>query len=292
MAIAAWPAYLLGPLFLLVGIAFAAAFYFLASPPEKRWTPPGKALGLTFSHLGQDRVFVLFGVFAILGHIVQVNLLNPVTRAWWLDVTGFDFAGFLYSIEGEFVPSLGALHWGPLLFVMFWVYLVLHNAFIFVAPFFLAYTGERRITRRLLVSYLVIWMLAFPGFTFFPATNPTVYLGLESVLDRVIPGTTELFYRGTTIDNTIPSLHVGLATLIMLHGLHSSNPRFRRTVIVYAPAVAFSVVYLQVHWALDIVAGVIVALLAYAAGLALEKRIAPCPDAYAPTTRQDPGPGD
>ncbi len=279
---------LLGPLFLLVGLTFAAAFYFFASPPEKRYTSPGKALGLTLSRLAQDRRFVLFGVIAIIGHVVQVNLLNPVTREWWLDLTGFDFAGFLYAIEGELVPWLSTLHWGPLLFVLFWVYLVLHNAFIFIAPFFLAYTGERRIVRRLLVSYLMIWLFALPGFTFFPATNPTVYLGLDSVLDRVIPGTTALFYRGTTIDNTIPSLHVGLATLIMLHGLHSVNPRFRRTVVVYAPTVAFSVVYLQVHWALDIVAGVLVALLAYGAGLALEKRIGPRRDTYGAT----PGHGD
>lgn len=280
MAIDPLPGYVLGPLFLGVALAFIALFFRFASPPGQQPRGVVEPVRTVLERLGQDRLFVIFGLIALAGHTIQVNLLNPITREWWLGVTGFDFAGLLYRIEGDLVPSLSALHWGPLLFVLFWLYLVLHNAFVIIAPMFFAYTGERRLARRLLVSYLVIWSMALVGFTFFPADNPTIYLGLDSVLDRVIPGTTELFYRGTTIDNTIPSLHVGLATLIMLHGLGSRNPRLRRSVIIYAPAIAFSIIYLQVHWAIDILAGATVAILAYLIGGVLERRIRPVPDAY------------
>jgi membrane-associated phospholipid phosphatase len=289
MAVNPWPPYVLTPLFLTAALLFVAVFFLLVPPPGQRPTHPVAAARLTLTRIGQDRIFLLFGVLALTAHIVQVNLLNPITREWAKGLFGDEFAAqILYSIEGDLVPSLSALHWWPLLFVVYWVYLVFHNTLVIVAPFFFAYTGERRIARRLLVSYLIIWLLAFPGFTLFPATNPTVFLGLESVLDKVIPGTTELFYRGTTIDNTIPSLHVGLATLIMLHGLHSKNPRLRRILMVYAPLIAFSIVYLQVHWALDILAGALVALIAYLAGCALEKRIAPAGDTYEDVAHKRP----
>lgn len=280
MAVDPLPSYILGPLFLFVALAFIAVFFRFASPPEQKPRGVKESVQAVRSRLGHDRLYLIFGLCAVAGHIIQVNLLNPVTREWWLGVTGYDFAGLIYSIEGDLVPSLSALHWGPLLFVMFWLYLVLHNTFVIIAPMFLAYTGERRLARRLLVSYLAIWAMALVGFTFFPADNPTIYLGLDSVLDRVIPGTTDLFYRGTTIDNTIPSLHVGLATLVMLHGLHAKNPRLRLSVLVYAPAIAFSIVYLQVHWALDIVAGVAVAVVAYFIGKTVEHRVRPVQDRY------------
>lgn len=280
MAVDPLPSYVLGPLFLVVALTFIGLFFRFASPPEQKPRGLKEPVQTVRSRFGQDRLYLTFGLCAVAGHIIQVNLLNPVTRKWWLGVTGYDFAGLIYSIEGDLVPSLSALHWGPLLFVMFWLYLVLHNTFVIIAPMFLAYTGERRLARRLLVSYLAIWSMALVGFTFFPADNPTIYLGLDSVLDRVIPGTTGLFYRGTTIDNTIPSLHVGLATLVMLHGVHAKNPRLRASVLVYAPAIAFSIVYLQVHWALDIVAGVAVAVIAYFIGKNVERRVRPVSDRY------------
>jgi len=246
------------------GLAFAAVFVAWATPRAAWRAGIVVALRRGFDRLLASWAWFLPGAGVALFHLVAVNFIEPNLRPWWLATTGVDFTAGIVAIEDGFVRSFDAIHTPVLTWLVTWFYLAVHHGFVVIAPIWLLATGETRLGRRLIVGIVATYLLAQPGFLLLPIDNPTVhYHGADAptLMESVFPGVDAVFYRGTTIDNTLPSMHIGLAFLGFWHGRQSSNRRMRVFATVYAPLVAFSVLYLQVHWALDVVGGILVAWL-------------------------------
>lgn len=192
-------------------------------------------------------------------HHLAVHFLDPLAAQWVRNATGIEFTKLVLLIEGDLVRQAVSYHWEPLTTVLVYFYLVFHAFMIFFAPAFVVVTEQGRNVRTALLLYPVVYLLALPFLLFFPVPNPQVYFGLPSALELVIPGVEAIFYTFTTVDNTLPSLHVAMASAIALLSYRcSGNRRFRGLSLLYAVLVALTVVYLPIHWLLDVAGGVLV----------------------------------
>ena len=114
------------------------------------------------------------------------------------------------------------------------------------------------LTRRVLWSYILVEFLAFAGFLAYPTSLPRpAVLG-----DGFFPWTLGLTYDVDSPRNCFPSLHVAWAFVAAL-----SCYRVHRGVglaaMGWACLVGVSTLYTKQHYLVDVIAGVIMAILAY-----------------------------
>jgi membrane-associated phospholipid phosphatase len=60
-----------------------------------------------------------------------------------------------------------------------------------------------------------------------------------------------------TVMNCFPSMHTSIAFAMLLLALRQQDKWFKGIMILYCASIAFSTLYLQIHWVLDIPAGMV-----------------------------------
>lgn len=236
---------------------------FLLPETASRYTPRRilrRALRIVVNHPGPLAVLVGVGVI----HQLAVYL-DPLAALWVQSTTGLEFTRLVVALEGNLVAQVVQFHWAPLTTVLVYFYLVFHAFMMIFGLAFVLLTEEGRLTRTALLLYPSVYLMALPSLLFFPALNPNVYYGFPSPLEAVIPGSEVLFYQFTTVDNTFPSLHVAVAVALGQLAWATGNRRFRGLASVYAVGVPLAVLYLPIHWFVDVLGGVVVGFLGYRA---------------------------
>ena len=121
------------------------------------------------------------------------------------------------------------------------------------------------------LNYFVIYLLAVPMYLFFNVEVTSSFIpGMEAPLyhDEF---TLDFFTTHDPMDNAVPSLHIGLPiSLLILNRLHCrelgieiKDWRHREFDIFVMANVAiyfFSIQYLGIHWVVDIIPGIILAI--------------------------------
>jgi hypothetical protein len=243
-----------------LGLALAVG-RFLLPETAHRYTPRKvgrRALRVVARHPGPLGFLLLVGVL----HQVAVYL-DPWASTWVQSTTGLEFTKLVVALEGNLVATVVNFHWTPLTTAFVYFYLVFHAFMMIFGPAFVLLTERGRLARTAILLYPCVYLLALPTLLFFPALNPNVYYGFPSPLEAVIPGSSALFYKFTTVDNTLPSLHVGAALAIGQLAWATGNRRFRALASVYAVGVPLAVIYLPFHWLVDVVGGVVVGVAGY-----------------------------
>ncbi|HHH80293.1 MAG TPA: phosphatase PAP2 family protein, partial [Thermoplasmatales archaeon] len=203
--------------------------------------------------------FYLLLIFVIVAlHLLEVNLVDGYTTS----LVGRDFASLFESLEGDTVFWF-SLHWSPVLLLFFVIiYLVVYPFTLWFSPLLFVFSGEKNALRSLAYGLVVIYILSLPFYLFFPVTNVYTHYNLSSALNNVIPSVENFFYATTTHNNCFPSLHVAMALLIAKSSSLTSNKRYRFFTLFCAILVIASVIYLSIHWLIDVLGGVIVFLVA------------------------------
>lgn len=240
----------------LGGFAFLAAVF---APRPSALLRPRVVAAAVGRMLRRYRNWIALPVGVLAFHALEVNVLDRPARDLVVGLTGLDFAGLLRGIEGDFVADLGRYHAPWALAFLAWFYLTVHGFFLFAAPFLFALRGEDAAARMAFLAYPLMYALALPWYLFFPADNVTVHYGLPSALESVYPGSEAFYYRGTSVDNTLPSLHVGVAAVLGALMWSTGRRRMRAFAVAYAPLVVAAVLYLRIHWLLDCLAGLLLA---------------------------------
>ena len=81
-------------------------------------------------------------------------------------------------------------------------------------------------------------------------------------MNIVIPNIENFFYMTTTQNNCFPSLHVAMSTLIAWSALYVKNKFYYYFLTITMISVVFTVLYLSIHWILDVISGFIITILA------------------------------
>ncbi|MBS3778207.1 MAG: inositol phosphorylceramide synthase [Candidatus Thermoplasmatota archaeon] len=209
------------------------------------------------THAYQLRFPLLLLLSIVLIHLIEVNFIDPLTTT----IMEPGFTSLLISIEQDFVAGFSEL-WMPatILFFVF-IYIILYPFTLWYTPLYSLITNHKKALETLAFSLLFVYLFALPFYLFFPVTNVYTSFDLPSALNIAIPKIEIFFYTTTTQNNCFPSLHTAMSIIITRTIFTTENKRFQFLSLFVMVTVIISVLYLSIHWILDVIGGIIVALL-------------------------------
>jgi len=177
----------------------------------------------------------------------------------------------------HFVPELALDRWLPL--VPAWA-IVYGTAYLFLIVLPILVVRREAHIRRMYLAYLSVWVTAYVGFLLFPTVAPR---------SANVPGEgfavwgLRFLYSADPASNCFPSLHVAhsFVSALSCYRIHRG---LGFVAAFWALLVAVSTVLAKQHYVLDVVAGMLLALLAYVVFLRgcrreqvpeLDRRVAP-----------------
>ena len=227
-------------------------------------------------HILRDWVPFLFIVF------IYENIHDVAGQ-----VTGFDFAATLNNWDVAIFgvePTIWAQKiYSPVLTDLFSISYALYFALPLFIMFLLSLFDRRYDFRQLALCLTFTFIMGFLGYVFLPASPPRYFIE-HLYTDPVKLHGLFLFDRlqgawdGLSVisGGAFPSLHVALSTVALIYAWRFRNggPAFRLlwySYIFLATSLWFSTVYLRHHWVIDIAAGWLVAIVAYAFAVPMMK---------------------
>ena len=176
----------------------------------------------------------------------------------------------VYSIEGNFTQQVQDFFLNDVLTaILNFHYLFIYLFLIYVTTVYYAYSGDRDMTDKVTMNYLLIYVLAVPYYLFFNVEVTSSWIpGMESLLYH--EEWYSVFYaRNDPLDNAVPSLHVAIPFgILMLNYLHAKQKgialkewrhyRYHLFVLLNTVLFMFTILYLWIHWFVDIPLGMLI----------------------------------
>ncbi len=228
----------------------------LVGPKRLRWA-------LSKRHL-RTRIRSVWPAGAVLGLVVGAKLLweNVSQEVSW--AIGIHLTDLIYTIEGDLVASLQAVAFPELTAFFAFVYLA---GFSFLLTFpFLAYfvsADGGRAFRELCAAFSVNYFIGGVCYTLFIVWGPRNFLpdSVDPLLYTFEPEAYLIMSAVTAPTNVFPSLHTSFAVTVGLLAWRTRDTyrgwMYVSTII--ATWVVVATMYLGIHWAIDVVAGIVLA---------------------------------
>jgi len=176
----------------------------------------------------------------------------------------WDITDGLYAIEGLFVAHLQDLTPNAT-YDFFSVMYMFGFPFLLVFPlvaYFLLPSGRH--LKELLMAYLLNYFIGTLCYTLFIARGPRVRVSdaVAEPMYELYPSTQDLTAAVSSNTNVFPSLHTSLAVAaaIMAWRSREAYPRWFRIATFVATCVVLSTMILGIHWLLDVLAGLVLAV--------------------------------
>ena len=182
------------------------------------------------------------------------------------------FTHLVHGLEGEVTLWVQeSFENGILTDLLSFHYLFVYLFLIWFSPMYYILCRDEVMADKAVLNYVIIYVLAVPFYLFFNV----------EVTSTFIPGMDALMYHNEwnlffftevdPLDNGIPSLHVGIPiSLLIINRLHVRDlgisisewrhREFDLFVAVNVPIYLFSIQYLGIHWLLDLVPGLLLAV--------------------------------
>lgn len=177
------------------------------------------------------------------------------------DALGWEITGALYAVEGSFVAHLQ--HAAPdASYAFFSAMYVFGFPYLLTVPAVLYFLlPSRRYFKRLIVAYVFNHLVGLIAYTLFIAYGPRNWTPahVDGILYQSYPWTQELTAAVSSNTNVFPSLHTSLSVVAMLFAWRTRRryPRWFYLATFSATSVVLSTMVLGIHWASDIVAGLV-----------------------------------
>ncbi|AEH38772.1 phosphatase PAP2 family protein [Halopiger xanaduensis] len=174
----------------------------------------------------------------------------------------WDITAEIYAVEGDLVAVLQDVV--PEATVGFFsaMYMFGFPYLLVTAPILYFAAGLQRRLKELLVAYLLNYLVGSICYTLFIAYGPRNHLStVDGLMYQIYPQTQDLTAAVSANTDVFPSLHTSLAVVVLLFAWRSrADQRLWFSIAsVVAASVVFSTMYLGIHWAIDVVAGVLLA---------------------------------
>jgi membrane-associated phospholipid phosphatase len=198
--------------------------------------------------------------------VLAVLLLNRSFRHLGQEISwliGLNLTSHIYAVEGDLVATVQTAASPPLTLFFSVVYL---HGYVFLTVFpVVAYVvlEDAGPIRKLLVAYATNYALGLALYVLFIAYGPRNLLPVtvHGLLYTAYPDSMLLTSTINANTNAFPSLHTSLAMTVALlaYRTREQYPGWLVLCVPLTAAVLVSTVYLGIHWATDVVAGVVVA---------------------------------
>jgi membrane-associated phospholipid phosphatase len=177
---------------------------------------------------------------------------------------GYNITHTLYSIEGTLVPTIQTLATTELTWILSLVY-VFGYVFLLLFPLVAyAFLDTLRPLRVAVLAYVINYTTGLCSYTLFVAYGPRNYMPgqVRGLMYEVWPEIEQLTTHINTNANVFPSLHTSLAVTVALLAWYTrdSYPRWFYVAATMAVTIAFSTMYLGLHWGVDVFAGTLLGI--------------------------------
>lgn len=241
----------------LVGVVFvmvvAASIAFLDVDPRTATIPPTR-----------ERLREIAPHLLVLALVLVVNRLFRHLGQEFSWILGWNITPLIQAIENGLVAAIQsfATPWVTTFFSFAYIY---GYAFLVVFPY-VAYWVHDDSTplRQTILAYASNYGLGLVLYTLFISYGPRNlrYGTVKPLLYDVYPQVQLLTSSVNANTNVFPSLHASLSitVLFLAYRTRETYPNWFLLSLVLTASVVVSTMYLGIHWALDVVAGALVAL--------------------------------
>ncbi|UWG46605.1 Membrane-associated phospholipid phosphatase [Halanaeroarchaeum sp. HSR-CO] len=229
------------------------------------------------SGIGQWRTQVreTWRYVAVLAVVLGVNKFARVYGpriSWLLD---WNLTPYIYRLEGEFVVWVQSFASPSLTAALGFVYLYGY-AYLLIFPllgYFLL--NDSRAFKQTVVAYTLNYAVGVVIYTLFVSFGPRNVDLVTGLLFTEYPEAMLVTWQVNSYTNVFPSLHTSLATTVALLAWITRDrlPRWPPIAIPLAVGVVVSTMYLGIHWATDVIAGIALAAFSVVAAGAVVRRV-------------------
>ena len=197
------------------------------------------------------------------------DFLDEVDRILMANTDGMlNMTPWIYAIEGDmslWVQETFKADWLTAFMTHF--YVVGFMVICYVSVFYFAYFDDRYMADRISLTIFWVYVLAIPFYLFFNVHVTGNYIpGMETLAYNHTPEINDWFHRIDPLTNGMPSLHIAFPFAVWLCLLRFDTDGrwivYRRIIFAFVLLTAFCILYLGIHWFMDIIGGMVVAAFA------------------------------
>jgi membrane-associated phospholipid phosphatase len=222
-----------------------------------RFNPFSALHGFVVDLFRQRRLLVLFA------GALSVLLLNKLELLIESHIQQkIDFTPYIYAFEGHVTPLFQqTLATRPLTYITTYFYVIVFAAMMVASLAIYHREKDFRSLYAFLYAISLNYFLAIPFFLFIPVEETWhMHPAIRFLIPDVYPAFEEQYRHFSGLDNSFPSLHTSISLMMAMIAYQSKNRRFARLTIVSAAVILFSILYLGIHWIMDLLAGVILGI--------------------------------
>ena len=183
------------------------------------------------------------------------------------------FTHWIYAIEGDWTNHIQEFFLNDTLTdILSGHYLFMYLFMIWFSPMYYILCRDEIMADKAALNYFVIYLLSVPLYLFFNVEVTSSYISDMDALLYHDSFTLAFFTDNDPMDNAIPSLHVGLPiSLLIINRLHCRklgidfkdwrHKEFDYFVLFNVIIYLFSIQYLGIHWFVDIIPGIFLAII-------------------------------
>lgn len=188
---------------------------------------------------------------------------------------GWDITAEIYAIEGEFVTVLQNVIPEATIEFFSVMYMFGFPFLLVTAPILYFALPTQRHLKELLIAYVLNYLVGSICYTLFIVYGPRNHLSsVSGLMYDFYPQTQTMTAAVSANTNVFPSLHASLAVVVLLFAWRSRDeyPRWFLISAFVVSGVVLSTMYLGIHWLIDIIAGIALAVFSiYAAERLVER---------------------
>jgi membrane-associated phospholipid phosphatase len=194
------------------------------------------------------------------------KFFQPTSEELSKDI-GIHLTDWIYAVEGLFVASLQGVT-PDFMIPVFSAFYMFGFSFLLITPIALyLLTPAIRPLKELLLAYVFNYAAGTFFYTFFVALGPRNYVSnhVDGLMYQIYPQTQDLTSAVASNTDIFPSLHTSLAIIVVLFAWRTSSiqPRWFTISSIVATGVVLSTMVLGIHWAIDVLAGILLAVGCY-----------------------------
>lgn len=215
--------------------------------------------------VGNNWKYAIVLALILLAIYLENKSHGPVMELW-----GRDFTHLIYNLSFEGGISLAmqnGLRSGLADAFFIAIYLYSYTFVLFFTPLLFMLRNDTRRMKRYTIIMFVNYAILIPFYVFFAVRTPGMYEG--SAAQPILysyDNFRQMIMEVDPLDNCFPSGHVSVPVSIVLMLLpmrkHRAYGRFIVFMMALSVLITISVLYLGIHWSIDVLGGILLALLA------------------------------